>query len=114
MNFEVNLFFHLIRPSLLCLKLIEVTVLEQINLSISSFRWIQSLENLTRTGYVCENENFPVIAEVKLDRARLGDKEPRLGYTRMPFCPTRPVKVLNNEINLLFSCSSISALRVEG
>ena len=109
---KMNLFEAVPAPSSLK-PLVGEYFLEQINLSISSFRWIQPLESLNRAGYVCENENSPVIAEFKLDRARLGDKEPRQGYTRKPFCPACPFNVPNNGIHLLFTCSSISALRAE-
>ena len=55
----------------------------------------------------------PVITEFKLDCASLGDKKPRLGYHRKPFCPLCPQNEPNTGIHLLFTCGSLSSLRLE-
>ena len=107
----MNLFDAVPAPSLLKSQ-VGTYFLAQTNSAISSYG-VLPIEGLTRASYVCEGENSSVIAEFKLDCARLGDKQPRQGYTRKPFCPVCPVNAPNTGIHLLFSCSSLSALRVE-
>ena len=87
--------------------------LAQINTITSSISSLLPIENLSRSYYVCENQNSSVITQFKLDCAGLGDKQPRIGYTRKPFCPACPVIVPNNGLHLLFSCGAVSALRIE-
>ena len=54
-----------------------------------------------------------MISEFKLDCASLGDRQPRLGHVRKPFCPVCPMNVPNTGLHLLFSCGSVSGLRIE-
>ena len=87
--------------------------LKQTNISVLSLRWISPLKRLNRCSYVCENEYSKVISEFKLDCASLGDRQPRLGHVRKPFCPVCPMNVPNTGLHLLFSCGSVSGLRIE-
>ena len=67
---------------------------------------------LSRARYVCEDKVSAVITQFKFDNANLGDKVPRMGYPRKPFCPICPVQHLSSGLHLLFVCGSLSALRV--
>ena len=80
---KIKLFDPVPAPSSLKSQ-VGVYFLAQINSSISSFCWILPLESLTRASYVCKSDNASVIVKFNLDCARLGDKQPRLGYTRQP------------------------------
>ena len=83
------------------------------NTAISSHPWIMPIENFSRAGYVCESQWSSVIAEFKLGVEGLGDKQPRTGHFRKPFCPVCPVNMKNSGIHLLFSCGSLTKLRAE-
>ena len=83
------------------------------NSIVSSMPWIMPIMKLSRSLYVCENEFSSVITEFKLDCAGLGDKQPRLGHVRKPFCPVCPVNVPNTGIHLLFTCGSVADIRLE-
>ena len=85
--------------------------LSKINSSISAHPWILPITALARSSYVCENKFSSVITEFKLDCAKLGNKQPRLGHVRKPFCPLCPMNVPNTPMHMLFSCGSLSALR---
>ena len=87
--------------------------LAKINTSISSLNWIFPVEKLSRSSYVCEDESSSVITQFKLDCAGLGDKIPRMGHNKKPFCPVCPHNVPNTGIHLLFACDSLAALRKE-
>ena len=87
--------------------------LSMVNCNISSYPWILPLQRLARSSYVCENECSTVITEFKFDCAKLGDKQPRNGYERKPFCPVCPMNVPNTGIHMLFSCGSLAPLRQE-
>ena len=82
------------------------------NSLLSSHRWIRPVEKLSRARYVCEDEVSAVITQFKFDNANLGNKVPRMGYPRKPFCPICPVQHLSSGLHLLFVCGSLSALRV--
>jgi hypothetical protein len=71
------------------------------------------LKSFSRASYVCESQWSTVITEFKLDVAGLGDKQPRTGHVRMPFCPICPVNVPNTGLHLLFTCASLTHLRRE-
>ena len=83
----------------------------QTNSVVTSNPWIMPLEHFARCHYVCESEWSTVITQFKLDVAGLGDKQPRPGHFRKPFCPICPVIAANSGIHLLFSCGSLAQLR---
>ena len=85
--------------------------LAKTNLDISSMKWILPIKKLERASYVCENELSSVISQFRLDCTGLGDKQPRTGHTRKPFCPVCPTRTPNTGLHLLFECGSVSALR---
>ena len=85
--------------------------LSKINSEITSHKWLLPVKKLSRANYVCEDSFATVIAEFKLDHAGLGDKKPRIGYSRKPLCPVCPNQTKNSGLHLLFECSSVSALR---
>ena len=85
--------------------------LAKCNSVVSTHQWVRPLKTLARAGYVCENDLSSVITEFKFDNAGLGNKAPRVGYPRKPFCPLCPVKYPNSEFHLLFTCGSVSQLR---
>ena len=87
--------------------------LAKTNSVVSSYSWLMPLKSFERCSYVCENEFSTVIAEFKLDCANLGNKQPRQGHVRKPFCPVCPNNVPNTGMHLLFSCGSVAALRLE-
>ena len=74
---------------------------------------ILPLKSFSRLPYVCESKWSSVISEFKLGCERLGDKVPREGHRKMLFCPVCPGSHPNTGQHLLFSCSSLSALRSE-
>ena len=87
--------------------------LKQMNINLSSLRWISPLKKLSRCLYVCENKFSTEITEFKLDCSALGNRQPRTGYVRKPFCPACPVNTPNTSLHLIFFCGSVSRLRVE-
>ena len=87
--------------------------LANINLDISSYPCLLPIKTFARATYVCEDEFSSVIAQFKLDCANLGNKQPRQGYVRQPYCPVCPHNVPNSGLHLLFSCGAVSALRIE-
>ena len=87
--------------------------LDSTNLHLSSISWLKPLESFSRKSYVCESKWSSVISSFRLASEGLGNKQPRMGYTRKPFCPICPDLSKNCGQHLLFSCSSLSALRVE-
>ena len=93
--------------------LVNEYFLAKTNLAASSMQWILPMKKFSRSRYVCENEFSSVIAEFKLECAGLGNKQPRPGHLRKPFCPVCPVRSANNGLHLLFECGSVAALRCE-
>jgi hypothetical protein len=85
--------------------------LSTVNISASSHQWILPVKRFMRADYVCENILSAVITEFKFECAGLGNKQPRLGHVRKPFCPVCPVNVPNTGLHLLFTCGSLSRLR---
>ena len=83
------------------------------NMLIVQLPWLQPLESFQRLEYVCESKWSSVITEFRLGCEGLGNKQPRNGYDRKPYCPVCPQLHTNNGIHLLFLCSSLSKLRVE-
>ena len=106
----LNMFNPIAAPSLVK-KLTNEYFLAKTNSNIASYSCLLPLKALTRSPYVCENENSAVISEFKLDCANLGDKKPRHGHVRKPFCPVCPTKEPNNGIHMLFLCGSVATLR---
>ena len=76
-------------------------------------QFVRPLKKFVRLPYVCESEWSTVISEFKLESEGLGNKHPRNGRPRKPYCPVCPVKVENSGFHLLFCCSSLSKLRFE-
>ena len=74
---------------------------------------VRPLKKFVMLPYVCESEWSTVISEFKLESEGLGNKHPRNGRPRKPYCPVCPVKVENSGFHLLFCCSSLSKLRFE-
>ena len=60
---------------------------------------------------MCESLLSAVITEFKFECAGLGNKQPRLGHVRKPFCPVCPVNAPNSGLHLLFISGSLSPLR---
>ena len=87
--------------------------LSKANITASSLQWILPMEKLSRSSYVCESDYSTAISEFKLECAGLGNKQPRTGHLRKPFCPVCPNRCPNNGPHLLFECGSVSALRSE-
>ena len=87
--------------------------LARYNTSISTMAWLLPKKTFDKAAYVCESEFSSVIAEFKLDCANLGDKQPRIGHVRKPFCPVCPQNTPNSGLHMLFFCGSLSALRQE-
>ena len=87
--------------------------LASVNSTVSSLPWIMPLKNFSRAFYVCEDVLSTIITEFRFDCAGLGDKQPRFGHVRKPFCPVCPYNVPNTGLHLLFSCGSLSRLRQE-
>ena len=83
------------------------------NAAISSHSWVMPIDSLSRSSYVCESEWSTVITQFKLGVEGLGDKQPRTGHFRKPFCPVCPVNVENSGIHMLFTCGSLAKLRAE-
>ena len=75
--------------------------------------WLKPLEGLARMPHVCESKWSTTISEFRLSCEGLGNKQPRDGHTRKPFCPVCPDVQPNDGHHLLFHCSSLSALRAE-
>ena len=75
--------------------------------------WLQPLDSFQRLPYVCESKWSSVISEFRLGVEGLGNKNPRSGYNRKPFCHVCPLLQPNSGLHLLFSCSSLSRLRVD-
>ena len=78
---------------------------------LSKYSRITPLEQFTRARYVSENELSSVITKFKFENADLGDKAPRIGYLRKPYCPLCPVPHKTSCMHILFECSSLSAMR---
>ena len=87
--------------------------LASVNRSASSLTWIMPLMSFSRASYVCENVLSTVITEFKLECEGLGNKQPRLGHIRKPFCSVCPGNIPNTGLHLLFKCGSLSGLRQE-
>ena len=85
--------------------------IESINSNLLTLPHIQPLVSLQRLPYVCESKWSTVISELRLGCEGLGNKKPRSGYNRKPFCPVCQLNLPNSGQHLLFSCSSLSALR---
>ena len=94
-------------------RLVGEYFLAKTNESASTLRWLQPLRKFSRASYVCENEFSALITQFKLECASLGNKQPRLGHVRKPFCPVCPGRVPNTGLHLLFSCGSTSRLRID-
>ena len=86
--------------------------LARCNTVLSNHRWMRPVKEYSRSRYVCEDDVSAVITQFKFDNANLGDKIPRMGYLRKPFCPLCPVQHQSSGLHLLFDCGSLSALRV--
>ena len=87
--------------------------LDSLNRMIVHLPWLQPLDRFQRLPYVCESKWSSVISEFRLGVEGLGNKNPRTGYNRKQFCPVCPQLQPNSGIHLLFSCSSLSRLRVD-
>ena len=108
---QLGIFSPVPAPSIMK-KLVGEYFLAKTNECVSTLRWFQPLKKFSRASYVCENESSAVLTEFKLDCAGLGNKQPRLGHVRKPFCPVCPGRVPNTGIHMLFSCGSTSSLRL--
>ena len=85
--------------------------LDKCNASLVNYTCVNQLTGLERSRHVCENEFSTVITQFKFDHAGLGNKAPRPGYQRKPFCPLCPTHHKTSCYHILFVCSSISSLR---
>ena len=85
--------------------------LSTLNKQIVQLPWLQPQDSFQRLVYVCESKWSTVIAEFRMGCEGLGNKQPRPGYNRKPYCPVCPHQQPNNGMHVLFSCSSLSKLR---
>ena len=76
--------------------------LTSLNNSIVHLPWLQPLDSFQRLPYVCESKWSSVISEFRLGVEGLGNKNPRSGYNRKPFCPVCPLLQPNSGIHLLY------------
>ena len=106
----LQLYAPVAAPSLLK-SLTKEYFLAKTNLIASSLEGLLPLKNLARARHVCENEFSSVISQFKLECAGLGNKQPRTGHLRKPFCPACPTRTPNTGAHLLFECGSVSTLR---
>ena len=106
----LQLYSPVAAPSLLK-SLTKEYFLAKTNLIASSLEGLLPLKNLARARHVCENEFSSVISQFKLECAGLGNKQPRTGHLRKPFCPACPTRTPNTGAHLLFECGSVSTLR---
>ena len=83
------------------------------NDAISRVQWLAPLKSFGRLPYVCESKWSTVISEFRVGCEGLGNKHPRTGHQRKPFCPVCATRLPNDGFHLLFMCSSLSALRAE-
>ena len=96
-----------------CRQLASEHFLQKTNSVAANLAWIRPQEGFSRLPYVCEDDLSAVITEFKFENEGLGNKQPRQGRPRQPFCPVCPVRVTNCGLHLLFCCSSLSSLRAE-
>ena len=82
------------------------------NAALTRYSCVDELSTFSRSRYVCENELSSMITKFKFDHADLGNKAPRPGYNRKPFCPLCPVLQRTSCFHLLFVCHSLAPLRV--
>ena len=87
--------------------------LTSLNNLIVQLPWLKPLDSFSRLAYVSENRWSRTISEFRMGCEGLGNKQPRSGYNRKPFCPVCPQRHPNNGMHLIFSCSSLSKLRSE-
>ena len=87
--------------------------LSQLNSTLGtlSLPCISRVVRLSRAAYVCESAYAGVLAQFKLANAGLGNREPRQGHARKPYCPLCPVPTPTSEFHLAFICPSVSGLR---
>ena len=83
------------------------------NNTIAHVPWLQPLESLARLPHVCESRWSTVISEFRLGCEGLGNKQPRTGYQRKPYCPVCPSKETNDGLHVLFFCACLSSLRTD-
>ena len=81
------------------------------NSDVSRFSCLKPIPSFVRQTYVCESEWSTVISEFRYENEGLGNKAPRQGRHREPFCPVCPTRGVNSGFHLLFVCSSLSRLR---
>ena len=82
------------------------------NVALAAMNYVRQLKRFKRQTYVCESVWSTTISEFKLECEGLGNKHPRNGRPRKPFCPVCPVKLVNDGFHLICVCSSLSKLRV--
>ena len=83
------------------------------NNEISSLACVLPIKRFSRLPYVCESEWSTVLAEFKFGNEGLGNKQPRNGLPRKPFCPVCPIRIESSGLHLLLVCTSLSSLRSE-
>ena len=85
--------------------------LDKCNTALANFAFVDNLTKFSRLKYVSENDLSSVITKFKFDNADLGNKAPRPGYSRKPFCPLCPQLLRTSCFHVLFVCSSVSGPR---
>ena len=96
-----------------CRHLATQHFLSKTNAIAASLDWIRPQEKFLRLPYVSESKWSSVITLFKFGNEGLGNKQPRKGRLRQPFCPVCPVRVANCGLHMLLDCSSLSRLRAE-
>ena len=85
--------------------------LDKCNAALATYDYVDRMTSFMRLKYVCENDLSSVITKFKFDNADLGNKAPRPGYSRKPFCPLCPTLHKTSCFHILFICSSVSGPR---
>ena len=85
--------------------------LNKTNATAETMLCVGPLNSFSRLPYVSKNVWSSVITEFRMENEGLGNKNPRGGRQRKPFCPVCPVRVFSSGLHLLFCCSSLAALR---
>ena len=91
--------------------LVHEFFIKNVNNEILSLPCVLPIKKFSRLSYVCESEWLAVLAEFKFGNEGLGNKQPRNGLTRKPYCPVCPIRVETSGQHLLLICTSLSKLR---
>ena len=71
---------------------------------------LPKMENWAKDFEISEHEGFQYCMKFKYSNAQIGNREPRLGYTRRRFCPLCPALSELNEMHLM-TCPNLRKVR---